>query len=185
MSEKQNMLESRPYNAAHPELKQERLRARKLLWQLNRSNPEDEAERTQILHELLPNAAQDLHLEPPFFCDYGTQIYTGKNVFINFNCTILDCAKVEIGDHTLIGPNVQIYTATHPLLPHKRLEGLESAQKVRIGKNVWLGGGCIILPGVWIGDNAIVAAGAVVTRDVGEGTVVAGSPAKVIRHFLV
>ena len=92
---------------------------------------------------------------------------------------------MEIGDNTLIGPNVQIYTATHPLLPHKRLEGLESAQKVRIGKNVWLGGGCIILPGVWIGDNAIVAAGAVVTRDVGEGTVVAGSPAKVIRRFLV
>lgn len=185
MSEKQNMLESRPYNAADTELKQERLRARKLLWQLNQSSPEDEAKRTQIVQELLPHCAQDLHLEPPFFCDYGTHIRAGKNVFINFNCTILDCAEVEIGDNTLIGPNVQIYTATHPLLPQKRLEGLESAKKVRIGKNVWLGGGSIILPGVWIDDNAIVAAGAVVTRDVGAGTVVAGSPAKVIRRFLV
>lgn len=185
MSEKQNMLESRPYNAADPELVQERNRARELLKQLNFISPQDGELRARLQKELLPNAAEDLHIEYPFFCDYGAQIYTGKNVFINFNCTILDCAPVEIGDNTLIGPSVQIYTATHPLMPQKRLEGLESAQKVRIGKNVWLGGGCIILPGVWVGDNAVVAAGAVVTRDVAPGTVVAGSPAKVIRRFLV
>ncbi len=185
MSEKQNMLESRPYNAADPELVQERNKARELIKKLNFTSPQEGDLRAQLQKELLPNAAEDLHIEYPFYCDYGTQIYTGKNVFINFNCTILDCAQVEIGDNTLIGPSVQIYTGTHPLLPQKRLEGLESAKKVRIGKNVWLGGGCIILPGVWVGDNAVVAAGAVVTRDVAPGTVVAGSPAKVIRRFLV
>ncbi len=185
MSEKQNMLESRPYNAADPELTKERNRARGLLKRLNQTGPEEAELRAQLLRELLPGAAADIHIEPPFFCDYGSQIHTGQNVFINFNCTILDCSEVEIGDGTLIGPNVQIYTATHPLQPQKRLEGLESAKKVRIGKNVWLGGGCIILPGVWVGDNAVVGAGAVVTRDVAPGTVVAGSPAKVIRRFLV
>lgn len=184
MSEKQNMLESRLYNAADPQLVQERTRARELLHQLNASSPQDTALRARLQKELLPNAAEDLHIEYPFYCDYGTQIHTGKNVFINFNCIILDCAQVEIGDNTLIGPHVQIYTATHPLPPQKRLEGLESARQIRIGKNVWLGGGCIILPGIWIGDNAVVAAGAVVTKDVAAGTVVAGSPAKVIRRYL-
>ena len=96
MREKQNMLESRPYNAADPELKQERLRARKLLWQLNQTAPEDDASRARIVHELLPNCAQDLRLEPPFFCDYGTQIRAGKNVFINFNCTFKSGNFVKI-----------------------------------------------------------------------------------------
>ena len=184
MSEKQNMLESRLYNAADPQLLQERARARELLHQLNTSSPQDASLRARLQKELLPNAAEDLHIEYPFYCDYGTQIHTGKKVFINFNCTILDCAQVEIGDNVLIGPNVQIYTGTHPLSAQKRLEGLESAHKIHIGNNVWLGGGCIILPGVWIGNNAVVAAGAVVTRDVAPGTVVAGSPAKIIRRYL-
>lgn len=183
MSEKENMLACRLYNAQDEQLVQERLAARRLLHKLNASGPEETQQRHTLLDQLFAPGSQIPHIEPPFYCDYGYNIRFGKNVFINFGCTILDCTHVEIGDNVLIGPRVQIYTATHPLQPQKRLEGKESAKAVTIGKNVWLGGACVILPGVWIGDNAVIGAGAVVTRDVPENTVVAGNPAKVIRRF--
>lgn len=183
MSEKENMLACRLYNAQDEELLQERLAARRLLHRLNQSSPEDTSARQEILKQLFAPESQIPHIEPPFYCDYGYNITFGKNVFINFGCTILDCASVHIGENTLIGPQVQIYTATHPLQPQKRLEGLEAAKGITIGKNVWIGGGAIILPGIWVGDNAVIGAGSVVTHDVQEGAVVAGNPAKVIRRF--
>lgn len=182
MNEKENMLACRLYHAQDEGLKQERLAARRLLHEINRSAPDDEARR-DLLARLFSASPELPALEPPFYCDYGYNIRFGKNVSINFGCTILDCTRVEIGDNTLLGPQVQIYTATHPLQAQKRLEGLELAKAVTIGKNVWLGGACVILPGVWVGDNAVVGAGAVVTHDVPANTVVAGNPAKVIRRF--
>jgi len=183
MSEKENMLAGLFYNAADPELTAERLRARELLRQFNAAAPADESARNHIAQTLFGQAGEKLHIETPFFCDYGKQIYFGNNVFLNFNCVILDCARVDIGQDTQIGPNVQIYTATHPIDPTARAAGKEFAAPISIGKNVWIGGSAIILPGTKIGDNSIVAAGAIVSRDVPANCVVAGSPAKIIRRF--
>ena len=183
MSEKNNMIAGLFYNASDPDLISARHTARRLLWKYNATDPADDPARRTILEQLFGCAGKDLHIEPPFYCDYGKQIYVGERVFINFNCMILDCAKVEIGDGTQIGPAVQIYTATHPIDPAARAAGKEFAAPVSIGRNAWIGGGAIILPGVKIGDNSIVAAGAVVTRDVSPNCVVAGSPAKLIRRF--
>jgi maltose O-acetyltransferase len=118
-------------------------------------------------------------IRPPFYCDYGYNISVGRNTFMNFNCVILDVVQVRIGDDCQIGPNVQIYTADHPLDPEVRRSGLESGRPVTIGNNVWIGGAAIILPGVTIGDNAVVGAGSVVTRDVPAGATVVGNPARV------
>lgn len=183
MSEKENMLAGLVYNSADPELTQERHQARRKLWAYNATDPADGAKRAELLGELFGRAGKNLCIEPPFFCDYGSQIYTGENVFMNFNCTILDCARVEIGDGTMLGPSVQIYTTTHPADPKVRAAGKEFAAAVKIGKNVWIGGGATILPGVTIGDGAVIGAGSVVTKDVTAGCVVAGNPARVKRQF--
>lgn len=183
MTEKEKMLSCQPYNAQDEQLVNERLQARQTLKEFNASDPADAARRKELLGRLFAPDSQIPDLEPPFYCDYGSNIRFGQRVFINFNCTVLDCAPVEIGDDTLIGPGAQIYTATHPLQPQKRLEGLESAKGVRIGKNVWLGGACVILPGIRVGDNAVVGAGAVVTHDVPANTVVGGNPAQIIRRY--
>lgn len=182
MSEHENMLSGLFYNASDPELVRARQNARRLLLQYNASDPADDTLRAQLAGQLFGRAG-NVHIEPPFFCDYGSQIYFGDNVFLNFNCVILDCARVEVGEGTQIGPAVQIYTATHPLDPKARAAGKEFAAPVSIGKNVWIGGGAIVLPGVKIGDGAVIGAGAVVNRDVPPFAVAAGNPARVIRQF--
>jgi maltose O-acetyltransferase len=121
-------------------------------------------------------------IRPPFFCDYGYNIHLGDDVFLNFNCVILDVAGVVIGDRTQIGPAVQIYAADHPRDAATRRSGLEFGRPVRIGADVWIGGGAIILPGVTIGDGAVIGAGSVVTRDVGNEQAVAGNPARPLRR---
>lgn len=183
MSEKENMLAGLFYNAADEELTQARYTARRLLWQYNATDPSDQAKRQELCQKLFGKVGKNLSVEPPFFCDYGTQIYFGDDVFINFNCTILDCACVEIGEKSILGPGVQIYTATHPLEPNARRERKEFAAPIKIGKNVWIGGGAIILPGITIGDGAVIGAGAVVTRDIPAFSVAVGNPAKVKRQF--
>lgn len=183
MSEKENMLAGLFYNASDPELAAARQEARRLLWQYNATDPADAGKRAELAARLFGRAGNNLSIEPPFFCDYGSQIYFGDNVFLNFNCVILDCARVEIGDGAQIGPAVQIYTATHPLDPKARADGKEFAAPVSVGKNVWIGGGSVILPGVKIGDGAVIGAGAVVTKDVAAFAVAVGNPAKVIRQF--
>ncbi len=183
MSEKENMLRGLLYDASDPELTAARQAARRLLLQYNATDPADETRRAGLCKQLLGQAGQGLHIEPPFFCDYGSQIYFGDRVFLNFNCTILDCARVEIGSGTLLGPNVQIYTATHPIDPKARADGKEFAAPVHIGQNVWIGGGAMILPGVRIGDHAVIGAGAVVTKDIPAFALAVGNPAKVVRQF--
>ena len=183
MSEKDNMLAGLFYDASDAELVQQRQQARRLLLQYNSTDPADEEKRRDLTRSLFGQAGNGLHIEPPFFCDYGSNIYFGDRVFINFNCVILDCARVEIGEGTQIAPSVQIYTATHPTEPKTRASGKEFAAPVKIGKNVWIGGGSIILPGVTIGDHAVIGAGAVVNKDIPALAVAVGNPARVIRQF--
>jgi maltose O-acetyltransferase len=138
-----------------------------------------------LLREHLGTVGEHVIVRPPFHCDYGYNIHLGSRVFLNFNCVILDGAPVTIGDDTRIGPAVQIYTAIHPMDPAQRRCGLEASRPVTIGTNVWIGGGAIILPGVTIGADAVIGAGAVVTRDVPEGGVAAGNPARLRSPGLV
>ncbi len=176
------MLAGELYDPADPELSAERQACRRLCRRLNLGDPGAGREREEILGELFGSSGE-VWVEPPFHCDYGWNIHLGQKVFFNFGCVVLDVAPVHVGDHVLIGPSVQIYTATHPLDAKERRGGLESAKPVRIGSDVWIGGGAILCPGVSIGDRAVVGAGSVVTRDVPGDVVVAGNPARILRHL--
>lgn len=180
-SEKEKMLSGELYNALDQQLIDERMKARLLLKQLNDSSEDQHEKRENILKQLLPNAGTGLWLQPPFYCDYGTNIILGEKVFFNFNCVLLDVAKIIVGSRTLFGPNVQIYTATHPVNYLERSSGLEFGKSIRIGEDVWIGGGAIICPGVKIGDRTIIGAGSVVTRDIPDDVMAAGNPCRVIR----
>lgn len=182
-TEKEKMLAGELYNALDPELVAGRRRARLLTRRLNDSS-DDEAElRGELLQELFGSSGANLWLEPPFYCDYGSNIHVGDNVFLNFNCVILDVAEVRIGSDTMLGPAVQIYTATHPIEAHERLKGLEAGKPITIGSGVWLGGGAIINPGVTIGDRTVIGAGSVVTRNIPGDVFAAGNPCRVIREL--
>ena len=177
------MLAGELYNATDPELSEERLTARLLLGELNSSREDEEDKRNSILKKLIPDAGAGFWLQPPFYCDYGYNISTGEKVFFNFNCVVLDVMPVKIGNRTLIGPNVQIYTATHPMDYRERAAGLEFAKPVTIGEDVWIGGSAVICPGVTIGDRSVIGAGSVVTKDVPPDVFAAGNPCKVIRQL--
>lgn len=179
-SEKEKMLAGELYDPLDPQLCEERVTARHLCLAINASREDEPAERRRLLTQLFGEAS-DVWLQPPFFCDYGTNIRLGKKVFFNFNCVVLDVMEVTIGDYTLFGPAVQIYTATHPLDAQVRRQGLEAAKPVTIGSDVWVGGGAIICPGVTIGDRSIIGAGSVVTRDIPSDVFAAGNPCRVIR----
>jgi maltose O-acetyltransferase len=181
-SEKDKMLSGALYLAADPALLAERLFAQDLLRRYNQVATDDVAAGAPLLRRLLGAVGANVTIRPVFGCDYGYNIRIGQNVFVNFNCVFLDCAAIEIGDGALIGPAVQIYTATHPLDPALRRSGLESAHPVRVGANAWIGGGAILLPGITVGEDAVVAAGSVVTRDVAAGQLVAGNPARPVRR---
>lgn len=182
-SEREKMLAGQPYRASDPELVAARLRARTLCQQLNALPPADAAGAQALLHELV-QAPTDAYLTPPFFCDYGSNLKLGANVYFNANCVVLDVTTVTIGDDVLIGPAVQIYTALHPLDVAGRRTGLESAAPVLIGRDVWIGGAVVICPGVTIGEGAVIGAGSVVTRDVPAHVFAAGNPCRVIRSTL-
>jgi maltose O-acetyltransferase len=182
-SEKEKMLGGLPYDPQDPQLCAERRRARLLFKAFNETGDDQPDERARLLRELIPAAGQGAWIEPPFYCDYGTNITLGDKVFFNFNCVVLDVAPVRIGSGVLVGPAVQIYTATHPLNAAERATGLEGGTPVEIGGEVWIGGGAIICPGVRIGARAVIGAGSVVTRDVPAGVLAAGNPCKVIREI--
>ncbi|MBL8260152.1 MAG: sugar O-acetyltransferase [Candidatus Competibacteraceae bacterium] len=177
-TEKEKMLAGELYRASDPLLVQERQRTRALIHRLNVAQNGDATAYSTILATLLPNAGADLWIEPPFFCDYGYNIYTGAQVFFNYNCILLDVMPIRIGSNVLFGPNVQVYTATHPTDAAERAHGLEFAKPIAIGDDCWIGGSALILPGVTIGDRCVIGAGSVVTKPVPPDTVVAGNPAK-------
>lgn len=175
------MLAGQLYDASDEQLSQERRQARLLMHQLNHSRDDEEDLRRKLLNELIPHAGEGLWIEPPFHCDYGSNIYTGEKVFFNFNCVILDVMPVKVGSNVLFGPNVQVYTATHPLDWQERAKWLEFAKTITIGSDVWIGGGAIINPGVHIGDRSVIGSGSVVTKDIPSDVFAAGNPCKVIR----
>ncbi len=180
-TEKQKMISGELYDPLDEELAKERLQTRLLIKALNETGEDEEEKRKEILKKLIPDTGEGLWLQPPFYCDYGSNIHVGDKVFFNFNCVILDVMQVKIGSRTLFGPNVQIYTATHPMSFRERAAGLEYARPVTIGEDVWVGGSAIICPGVTIGDRSVIGAGSVVTRDIPSDVFAAGNPCRVIR----
>ena len=179
-SERDKMLAGELYDALDPELVAARNRARDLCQDLNATRESEDEKRRRILVDLFAVGGDSVWMQPPFFCDYGTNITLGTRVFFNFNCVVLDVCPVSIGDYTLFGPAVQIYTPMHPMDAVER-RAKEFGKPITIGSDVWVGGGAIILPGVTIGSRTVIGAGSVVTRDVPEGVFAAGNPCRVIR----
>ncbi|WP_165250312.1 sugar O-acetyltransferase [Paludisphaera soli] len=181
-TEREKMLAGAMYDPFDADLVAGRDRARDLCQALNATREAQVDERRRILRELFGAGGDSVWMQPPFYCDYGANILLGERVFFNFNCVVLDVAQVKIGDFTLFGPSVQIYTAMHPMnAAERRLH--EYAKTIEIGADVWVGGAAVICPGVRIGSRSVIGAGSVVTRDVPEGVFAAGNPCRVIREI--
>ncbi|WP_336343238.1 sugar O-acetyltransferase [Halalkalicoccus ordinarius] len=182
-SEKERMLTGELYDADDSELVAERERARDLTRRYNHTTVHDQPERRELLEKLLGSCGEECEIEPPFRCDYGYNIHVGENFYANFDCVILDVCRVDIGQNCQIGPGVHIYTATHPLDATERINGPEYGKPVTVGDNVWIGGQAVLNPGVTVGDNSVIASGAVVTNDVPDEVVVQGNPATVVTEL--
>ena len=183
MDQKERMLAGLPYKAWMDGLSEERLENRKKVFRYNHLEPGDRAEKDRLIREIFGRTGEHINVEPPFFCDYGHNIEVGENFFANYNFTVLDVGKVRIGANAQIGPNVSIYTAGHPLHPDSRNSGYEYGIPVTIGDNVWIGGNVCILPGVTVGNNVVIGAGSVVTKDIPDNALAAGNPCRVIRQI--
>ena len=180
-SEKEKMISGKPYKAFGDELLAERQYAKEMIFDFNSLRPNQIDERNEILKRLLGKTKDKYFIEPPFRCDFGYNIEIGENFYSNYNLIILDCAPVKIGDNVLIGPNVSIYTAGHPLHYEIRNQEYEYAFPIIIGDNVWIGGNVVINPGVSIGGNSVIGSGSVVTKDIPNNVIAIGNPCKVLR----
>jgi maltose O-acetyltransferase len=182
LTEREKMLAGELYDPLDAELVAGRGRARELCQALNATAEAAQAERRQILQALFVQGGDTVWMQPPFYCDYGTNIELGERVYFNFNCVVLDVCRVRIGAFTLLGPGVQILTPLHPLDAELR-RSREYGKPIDVGSDVWVGGGALILAGVTIGSRSVIGAGSVVTRDVPEGVLAAGNPCRVIREL--
>ncbi|MGB7087956.1 MAG: sugar O-acetyltransferase [Phormidesmis sp.] len=180
-TEREKMLAGELYLFSDPELSAMHTKALTLMHDFNHSNPDEIDRQKQIIRQLFGSIGTTFTTNPPFYCDYGCHIFAGENLYINYDCTILDCGEVHIGDNVLIAPKVQLYAAYHPVDPALRLTGRELAAPIWIGDNVWIGGGAIVCPNVSIGSNVTIGAGSVVTQDLPDNVVAAGNPCRVIR----
>ena len=183
-SDKRKMLAGELYRASSGELTLERRRAQMMLARYNAVTDGAPDLLLSLLREFMGSVGDGTVIMPQFTCDYGYNIRLGRNVFINYHCIFLDCAPIDIGNDVQLGPAVQLYTAQHPLEADVRRSGLESAQPIRIGNDVWIGGGAVILPGVTIGDRSVVGAGSVVVRSLPADCVAVGNPARVVRTLV-
>jgi maltose O-acetyltransferase len=181
-AERRKMLAGELYDPMDPELVSARARARDLCQTLNATREAEQELRRSVLRELFGAGGETVWMQPPFFCDYGANIELGERVFFNFNCVVLDVCPVRIGSFTLFGPSVQVLTPMHPFNAEQRRRE-EFGKPIEIGSDVWVGGGAIILPGVRIGDRAVIGAGSVVTRDIPEGVFAAGNPCRMVREI--
>ena len=179
--DKCNMLAGELYRASSAELTMERRRAQMMLARYNAITDGEPDLLLSLLRDLMGSVGDGTVIMPQFTCDYGYNIRLGRNVFINYHCIFLDCGPIDIGNDVQVGPAVQLYTAQHPLEAEVRRSGLESARSIRIGNDVWIGGGAVILPGVTIGDRSVVGAGSVVVHSVPADCVAVGNPARVVR----
>ncbi len=177
------MLSELPCKAWLDGLAEERLETKRKLFKFNNSFPEGGREQAEQLRAILGKAGKNIHIEPPFRCDYGTNIEVGDNFYANFNCVILDVGRVIIGNNVKFGPNVSLYTAGHPVHPESRRSGYEYGIGISIGNDVWLGGNVVVNQGVNIGENAVVGSGSVVTKDIPANVIAAGNPCRVIREI--
>ncbi|CAF1069213.1 unnamed protein product [Adineta steineri] len=182
-TEKEKMIAGDMYNAFVPELVLERAKCREMVFDYNLTRPTDGKKRGEILKKLFGQFGSNSNIETPFQCDLGYNIHWGDNSFANYNFTILDICPVYVGNYVLIGPDVKLYGATHPIDPQERLNGLEYGKPIRIGNNVWIGGGSIIVAGATIGDNSVIGAGSVVVKDIPANVVAVGNPCKVIKQL--
>jgi len=182
MTEKEKMISGENYLAGDAILLKDRRKAKNLLHRLNVSEYRITKVAREIIKELIPNAGTNLYIEPPFFCDYGYNIFCGDNVYFNVNCVILDGAKVTIGSNVFFAPGVQMYTANHPLDAESR-RTVENGLPITIGDDCWIGGNAIILPGLTIGKGCVIGAGSVVTKNIPDNSLAVGNPAKVIRKL--
>jgi maltose O-acetyltransferase len=185
LNEKEKMLAGELYRSTDHDLQAAMATAQQQLRRLNAIPNEDAEQRFSALEALLGHVGNGTQIKSPFACDYGAHISIGRNGFVNYGCVFLDCNLIAIGDDAQIGPGVHIYAAFHPVDPALRRSGLETAKPVVIGHNVWLGGSCVICPGVTIGDNTVIGAGSVVLRDVPPGCVAVGNPCRIVRKNLV
>ncbi len=183
MSEREKALAGLPYNMMDQELLGIRARVRQALHAHNHSVRKDDEGPAPELCAALGSVGKNVFIETPFHCAYGANLFLGDNVYINSGCAILDCGRVEIGDKTMLGPAVQIYTAIHPLDAVERAKGIETTAAITLGRNVWIGGAAVLCPGVTIGENAVVGAGSVVVKDVPPNVVVVGNPARIVRQI--
>jgi len=182
-SEKAKMISGKPYKAFGDELLKERQYAKEQVFKFNSFRPNEITKRNEVLKKLLGKTKSTFFIEPPFRCDYGYNIEIGENFYSNYNLIILDCAKVIIGDNVLMGPNVSIYTAGHPLHYEKRNQEYEYAFPISIGNNVWIGGNVVINPGIIIGDNSVIGSGSVITKDIPSDVIAMGNPCKILREI--
>jgi maltose O-acetyltransferase len=180
VTERDKMLRSEQYDAGDPELVAARLEARRLTASFSALDPADLDGRGALLRTLLGSIGPGSWVEAPLFCDYGAQIRLGARVFVNMGCVFLDSARITLGDDVQLGPNVQLLTSDHPRDARERAAGTESARPITIGSRAWLGGGAIVLPGLDIGEDAVIGAGSVVTQSIAAGVVAAGNPCRVI-----
>lgn len=182
MTEKEKMLAGELYRLSDgPELLEELARAKEMCYAYNQLLPSKKEERKQILKELLGKVGEHYLIEQPFHCDYGSHITIGENFYANYNLTILDVNPVTFGENVLIGPNCSFFAAGHPLEPELRKAGWEFGKTIQVGNNVWFGGNVTVLPGVTIGENAVIGAGSVVTKDIPADCIAVGNPCRVIR----
>lgn len=181
MTEKERMLAGELYDAHDPELRRDAARSRRITRLFNNTTEEQQNYRRELLKELFGSTGENIYIEPPFRCDYGSNTYIGENFYANFDCIILDVAEVYIGSNCLFGPRVCVYTPCHPIDAGVRNTGLESGKAISIGNNVWIGGNAVINPGVTIGNNVVIGSGSVVTKDIPDNVVAAGNPCRVLR----
>lgn len=183
MSEKEKMLSGEGYFSNDAELFEERQRAKELCMRYNSLTPAQDNERKKIIKKLFGKIGDNFIIEPNFFCDYGYNIEAGKNFYINHNSVFLDCNKITFGDNVFIGPNCGFYAAFHPLDYSTRNTGLEFALPIKVGNNVWFGGNVVVLAGVEIGDNTVIGAGSVVTKNIPPNVVAVGNPCRILKNI--
>ena len=184
MTDYEKMHSGEIYNPSDDTIFEEQIKCLDRLYDFNATRPTELDKRSQMLKEMLAEVGENCYIEPPFHSNWGGKnVHLGKNVYFNFNATLVDDTHIYIGDCTMLGPNVVIATAGHPILPELREKALQFNLPVHIGKNCWLGAGVIVLPGVTIGDNTVIGAGSVVTKDIPANVVAVGNPCKVLREI--